>query len=116
MAVLLSEDQFIDLYNYLADEERLGPSPNEGRVTCDNTLHCTVKWMMLHQVQDILANVEKIMDLGGHCDCEVLLNVPPDVWEERREEEITGPDSLGKREWKQFVADMLHDSGYSSEG
>jgi hypothetical protein len=109
---LLSDAQFLDLYNYLTSEEKLGPGPGQGSVTCDHTLRHTIDWMKMHQIQDIPGNIEKIMDLGGHCDCEVLFNVDPDTWEERREEEIMGPDHLGEHEWKQFVAELLASSGY----
>jgi len=109
--VLLSDVQFSELYTYLTSEERLGPGPNRGSVTCDNTLRYTVEWMQQRVVQEIRANIEKIVDLGGHCDCEVLLNVTPDVWEERRDEEITGPDSIGESEWQQFLSALLSNSG-----
>lgn len=74
--VLLS-GQFAELYAYLTDEDRFGPGPTLGRMTCDHTLHSTLAWMKEHHVQNLLANIEKIVDLGGHCDCEVLLNVTP---------------------------------------
>jgi hypothetical protein len=66
----------------------------------------------MYQIRDIQANIEKIVDLGGHCDCEVLLNVDPGTWEERRSEEITDPDIMGEHEWTQFIADLLYSSGY----
>lgn len=112
MNKLLSDAQFLDLYNHLTSEEKLGPGPGLGSVTCDHTLRHTIDWMKRRQIQDIPSNIEKIIDLGGHCDCEVLLNVDPDTWEERREEEIMGPDHLGESEWKQFVAELLVSSGY----
>ena len=101
MHVLLSAVQFSELYDYLASEP-----------TCDHTLRYTLDWMKEHHIQDIQVNIEKIVDLGGHCDCEVLLNVDPDTWEERREEGITGSDAIGESEWRQFIADLLYDSGY----
>ncbi|MBA2394163.1 MAG: DUF2695 domain-containing protein [Ktedonobacteraceae bacterium] len=81
---LLSGKQFIKLYNYLASEERLGPGPDLGNVVCDHTLRYTVAWMKKHHIQDIQANIEKIKDLGGYCDCEVLFNVDPGTWKTRR--------------------------------
>ena len=83
---LLSYEQFVELYNYLTSKERLGPGPNLGSVVCDHTLRYTADWMKEHQIQDIQANIRKIMDLGGYCDCEVLFNVDPDIWKKRREE------------------------------
>ena len=96
----ISNELFGELYEYLSSEP-----------TCDHTLRNTVDWLKEYHVQDILGTVEKIVDLGGHCDCEVLLNVTPDIWEERRNEEIIGPDVLGESEWEQFVSDLLNDSG-----
>ncbi len=113
MSEILSDEQFIELYNYLTDEERFGPGPTMGHVTCDHTLRYTIEWMKEHHIQAIQDNVEKIVDLGGHCDCEVLLNVDPDTWQEQREEEITGPDMMGEDEWAQFIADVLSSSGYN---
>src|SRR5215469_16467728 len=101
MHVLLSAVQFSELYDYLASEP-----------TCDHTLRYTLDWMKEQHIQDIQANIEKMVDLGGYCDCEVLLNVDPDTWEERREESITSPDAIGESEWRQFLADLLYESGY----
>ncbi len=112
MSVLLSDEQFIDLYTYLMSEERFGPGPTRGMVGCDHTLRYTIEWMKMRQIQDIRANIEKIVDLGGHCDCEVLLNVDPETWEEARDEEITGPDDIGESEWQQFLSALLSRSGY----
>jgi hypothetical protein len=108
---LLSERQFVELYTYLTSDERFGPGPTQGSVTCDHTLRYTIAWMKEHNVQNIRANIEKIVDLGGHCDCEVLLNVDPETWEERRDEEITGPDSIGENEWQHYLSDLLSESG-----
>jgi hypothetical protein len=109
--MIISYEQFSELYVYLTSEERFGPGPNLGSVTCDHTLRFTIEWMKEQSVKDIRANIEKIVDLGGHCDCEVLLNVTPDTWEKRRDEEITGPDIMGESEWQQFLSDLLDDSG-----
>jgi hypothetical protein len=81
--MLLPDAQFSELYMYLTSEERFGLGPAQGSVMCDHTLRSTLEWMKKHGVQDIRANIEKIVDLGGHCDCEVLLNVTPATWEER---------------------------------
>jgi hypothetical protein len=114
---LLSEEQFETLYNYLASEERLGPGPNQGSAACDHTLRDTIEWMKAHEVQDIPANAERLIDLGGHCDCEVLLNVNPETWAAFKEDALNGPDFMGEAEWEQFVSGLLYASGYSeSEG
>jgi hypothetical protein len=105
--MIMKDEQFNALYNYLTSEETFGPGPGLGRVTCDHTLRHTIGWMKEHHIQDIRGNIEKIVDLGGHCDCEVLFNVDPDTWEIRKDEEITGPDSIGESEWQQFLSDLL---------
>ena len=111
---LLSTTKFIELYDYLADEEQYGQGPTLGKMMCDHTLHITLLWMQEQRIQPFWENIEKIVDLGGHCDCEVLMNVTPNTWEERREEEITGPHIMGEREWKQFLTDVLSESGYTA--
>lgn len=98
--MIMSDEQFGALYAYLSSEP-----------TCDHTLKYTIDWLKEHYVQDIQSNIEKITDLGGHCDCEVLLNIPPDIWKERRNEEISGPSILGKNEWQEFISYLLHNSG-----
>ncbi len=98
--MIMSDAQFGELYEYLSSEP-----------TCDHTLRYTIEWLKEHHLQDIQGTIEKIVDLGGHCDCEVLLNVTPNMWEERRNEEITGPDIMGESEWQQFLSDLLYDSG-----
>jgi hypothetical protein len=109
--MILKDEQFDELYDFLASEEVFGPGPGLGRVTCDHTLRYTLDWMKNHHVQDVRDTIEKIIDLGGHCDCEVLLNVDPDTWAERRDEDLTGPDSMGENEWQQFLSDLLARSG-----
>ncbi len=111
---LLSRMQFIELYNYLASKERFGPGPTLGKMTCDHTLRSTLLWMQEQRIQPFWENIEKIVDLGGHCDCEILMNVTPDTWEERREEEIVGPHIMGGGEWKQFLTDVFSESGYTA--
>lgn len=98
--MIMSDAQFGELYEYLSSEP-----------TCDHTLRYTVDWLKEHDIQDIRGTIEKIVDLGGHCDCEVLLNVTPDIWEERRAEEITGPNIMDENEWEQFLSDLLDNSG-----
>lgn len=96
---LLSDEQFTLLYAYLESEP-----------TCDHTLRYTIDWLHEQDIQNIRSNIEKIADLGGHCDCEVLLNVQPDVWHGSRDQELNGPDVLGEDEWKMFLDGLLRDS------
>lgn len=109
--MIIEDEQFLALYNFLTSEEILGPGPDLGRVTCDHTLRWTIDWMKNHQVPDMRETLEKIVDLGGYCDCEVLFNVDPDTWAEQRDEEIAGPDRIGEEKWQQFLSDLLARSG-----
>lgn len=110
---LLLNEQFEELYAYLTSDERFGSGPALGSVICDHTLHYTITWMKEHHIQNIPANAEKMIDLGGHCDCEVLQNVNPGTWAAFREDTITGPDFMGRSAWEQFVSGLLDTSGYS---
>ncbi len=53
----MSNEQFGALYEYPSKEP-----------TCDHTLRCTIDWLKEHYVQDTWGSIEKIVDLGGHCD------------------------------------------------
>jgi hypothetical protein len=59
-------------------------------------------------------NIKKIIDLGGHCDCEVLWNVDPDRWAEKLQEELGGPEIIGQLEFEEFVNRVLADSYYQT--
>ena len=64
---LLTEENVQELFEYL--EEQLD---NTG---CDHTLHHTRRWLEEHFSQDkIKETIAEITDMGGYCDCEVLLN------------------------------------------
>jgi hypothetical protein len=56
-----------ELFEYL--EEQLD---NTG---CDHTLHHTERWLKNNISQDMIQKaITEITDMGGYCDCEVLLN------------------------------------------
>ena len=63
----LTEENVQELFEYL--EEQLD---NTG---CDHTLHHTERWLKDNISQDMIQKViAEITDMGGYCDCEVLLN------------------------------------------
>ena len=66
----LSVEALISLFDALGEEleER----------DCDNTLDKTVTWLLDHGY-DVTAVTRWLKRRGGHCDCEVLLNVEPYV-------------------------------------
>lgn len=42
---------------------------------CDHTLRYTKEWLSQHvEEQDYQTVLSEIMDMGGFCDCEVLMN------------------------------------------
>ena len=64
---ILAEENVQELFEYL--EEQLD---NTG---CDHTLCHTEQWLKDHIAKEMIESVIKeITDMGGYCDCEVLLN------------------------------------------
>lgn len=51
-----------------------------GRHACDGTLRVTAKWLSDHDC-DVASAQRWLQRRGGYCDCEVLLNVEPKVFE-----------------------------------
>lgn len=64
---ILTEEHVQKLFEYL--EEQLDNS------CCDHTLHHTEQWLKENISQEMIESViAEITDMGGYCDCEVLLN------------------------------------------
>ena len=64
---ILTEENVQKLFEYL--EEKLD---NTG---CDHTLCHTEQWLKDNIPQELIESVVvEITDMGGYCDCEVLLN------------------------------------------
>ncbi len=64
---ILTETDVQELFEYL--EEQLD---NYG---CDHSLRHTERWLKDHISQEMIEPViTEITDMGGYCDCEVLLN------------------------------------------
>lgn len=64
---LLTEENVQELFEYL--EEQLD---NTG---CDHTLHHTERWLKDNLSPKVIKqSIAEITDMGGYCDCEVLLN------------------------------------------
>ena len=64
---ILTEENVQKLFEYL--EEQLDNS------CCDHTLHYTEQWLKENISQEMIESViAEITDMGGYCDCEVLLN------------------------------------------
>ena len=64
---LLTEENVQELFEYL--EEHLDTTG------CDHTLRHTEQWLKDNLSQDMAKQaIAEITDMGGYCDCEVLLN------------------------------------------
>lgn len=64
---LLPEENVQELFEWL--EERLDHSG------CDHTLRHTAQWLRDHVSPELIEGVmAEMTDMGGFCDCEVLLN------------------------------------------
>lgn len=64
---VLSEENVQELFEYV--EEQLDDSG------CDHTLRHTEQWLKDNISQEMIESViTEITDMGGYCDCEVLLN------------------------------------------
>ncbi len=64
---LLTEENVQELFEYL--EEQLDNSD------CDHTLRHTEQWLKHNIPHEMIKRViTEITDMGGFCDCEVLLN------------------------------------------
>lgn len=64
---ILTEENVQELFEYL--EEQLDDA------CCDHTLRHTEQWLKDHISKEMIESViAEITDMGGYCDCEVLLN------------------------------------------
>ena len=64
---LLSKEQVMELFTFL--EEELDKDP------CNNTLEKTEKWLHNHFEDEQRSSIlHEIQEMGGYCDCEVLMN------------------------------------------
>lgn len=120
---LTTDEEFEKLCKYLAKKCNFKEMPellwiegsnkprvkNEDIWKCDHTLKHTVRWMVDKEIPNIRNNVEKIYDLGGHCDCEVLFNAAPQ-WKEKRHADIDGPNYMdeGQVEWDERIDDVIY--------
>lgn len=78
--MLLTLAELLELRRDLA--ERLNTRRSEtGELlwSCDHTLTHTRAWLRAHK-KPLRANLSAIKERGGHCDCEVLLNVTVKRW------------------------------------
>lgn len=65
-AHILKKKDVVKLFDYL--EAQLDNDP------CDHTLKNTEKWVSEHHEEEKDAIMQEIRDMGGLCDCEVLMN------------------------------------------
>ncbi len=96
---LLSIEHYTQFY------EELNRTLEGGLHDCNHTLHFTMELLAVF-TSTVRPTLEKIVDLGGHCDCEVLLNADPETYADQFDAEITGPLALGEDEWEAFLQDL----------
>jgi Protein of unknown function (DUF2695) len=72
-----------------------------------NRLKYTVGYLRKHHPRDYRKTLEVIIDLGGHCDCEVLMNAGIDEYLQHKGEPLNGPDTLGEWAWLQMVNNRI---------
>lgn len=111
--MLISKDQYLDLLVAIA--EKLGAkSPKEWSVelflgNCNHQLTHTINYLQEHH-PDYRQTLEKIVDLGGHCDCEVLINAPLGVYQRSRRRVLNAPNIIGQSAWDTFIDDLMLNS------
>jgi hypothetical protein len=92
---LLTDEQYRELYSYV---EQL-----VNKNGCSHTLRRARTWLQRHGAE-IRPNIAKMIDLGGMCDCEVLMNVSPELWREMRDQNTSIEDIIGTGEADHFVS------------
>lgn len=71
---LLDRNEIENLFSWL--EERLDACG------CDHTLKHTCAWLNCHKLVTSVGDIlTEIRDMGGYCDCEVLMNCYEDVFD-----------------------------------
>lgn len=97
---VLTVEEYLELYTHLTDMLR----------SCNHSLKNTLSYVRLHHTPKYRKSLELIIFLGGHCDCEVLMNVSPIIYALRFQDEID--TELEAWEWHNIVDNMLYRSGH----
>ncbi len=63
---ILKKKDVSKLFDYLESELEKNP--------CDHTLKNTEEWVEKHHEKKAAAIMQEIRDMGGYCDCEVVMN------------------------------------------
>lgn len=93
---LLTNEQFTALYEHLTGEIT-------SMKTCGKKLTHTLAWLRAHNLYS-RATIEKIIDVGGHCDCEILCNVTVREWKKGlKTVELQALNFLSEHEWCETV-------------
>lgn len=77
--MLLTAEEVQDLRAAVAEGVQAHEEAGELVWTCDHTLTHTRAWLEAHH-KPLRENLRALDAQGGHCDCEVLLNVSPARW------------------------------------
>jgi hypothetical protein len=97
---VLTLDEYAALYAHVTEMLR----------SCNHSLKNTLSYVRLHHTAKYRKSLELIIFLGGHCDCEVLMNVSPITYGLRFQEEVD--TELDVWEWHKIVDNMLYRSGH----
>lgn len=97
---VLTGEEYLALYSHVTDVLR----------ECNHSLKNTLSYVRLHHTAKYRKSLELIISLGGHCDCEVLMNVSPIIYLMHYQDEID--TELPVWEWHKIVDNMLYRSGH----
>lgn len=97
---VLTLEEYATLYSHLTDMLR----------SCNHSLKNTLSYVRLHHTSKYRKSLELIIFLGGHCDCEVLMNVSPIIYALGFQDEID--TDMEPWEWHKIVDNMLYRSGH----
>lgn len=68
------------------------------------------------RAEHVRANIEKLIEMGGLCDCEVLMNVSPAEWETRRDDVVSLADIVGAEVADRLVSRLIQHAFRWEEG
>ena len=80
----LDEKQLLRLYDYLMGDDACNWT-DEGWI-CFGDLRFTLDWLYTNKIQEVDACIDWFELRGGYCDCEVILNILSNMFDDESEE------------------------------
>lgn len=77
----ITDDQFAALITHLDSELRTSRCTHTLRHTRTFLQEMHADYAYIPRTEIVRANIEKLIDMGGQCDCEVLETVTPSDWQ-----------------------------------